>query len=93
MAKSNGTSVTAVAQAVLTDDPDFLREIVARTVQEILETAMTAHRGAGRYERSTGRKGQRNGDKPRTLHTRVGTLTLLAPQDRESTFSTQRFAR
>lgn len=93
MAKSNGTSVNAVAQAALTDDPDFLRAIVERTVQAILETAMTAHLGAERYERSAGRQGQRNGDKPRTLHTRVGTLTLLVPQDRESTFSTQLFAR
>lgn len=93
MVKSNGTGVNAVAQAALTDDPDFLREIVERTLQEILETEMTAHLGAERYERSTGRKGQRNGYKPRTLHTRVGTLTLLVPQDRESTFSTQLFAR
>lgn len=93
MATSNGTSIKAVAQAALTDDPDFLRAIVERTVQEILETEMTAHLGADRYERSAGRKGQRNGYKPRALHTRVGTLTLLVPQDRESTFSTQLFAR
>jgi transposase-like protein len=93
MATSNGTGIKAVAQAALTDDPDFLREIVERTVQAILETEMTAHLGAERYERSAGRKGQRNGYKPRTLHTRVGTLTLLVPQDRESTFSTQLFAR
>jgi putative transposase len=93
MAKGKGTGVNAIAQAALTDDPDFLREIVERTVQAILETEMTAHLGADRYERSAGRKGQRNGYKPRTLHTRVGTLTLLVPQDRESTFSTQLFAR
>jgi putative transposase len=93
MAKGKGTGVNAIAQAALTDDPDFLREIVERTVQAILETEMTAHLGAERYERSTGRKGQRNGYKPRTLRTRVGTLTLLVPQDRESTFSTQLFAR
>lgn len=93
MAKGNGTGMNAVAQAALTDDPDFLREIVERTLQEILETEMTAHLGAERYERSAGRKGQRNGYKPRALHTRVGTLTLLVPQDRESTFSTQLFAR
>lgn len=93
MAKSNGTGSKAVAQAALTDDPDFLREIVERTVQAILETEMTAHLGADRYERTAERKGQRNGYKPRTLHTRVGTLTLLVPQDRESTFSTQLFAR
>jgi putative transposase len=93
MATSNGTGIKAVAQAALTDDPDFLREIVERTVQALLETEMTAHLGADRYERTAGRKGQRNGYKPRTLHTRVGTLTLLVPQDRESTFSTQLFAR
>jgi putative transposase len=93
MARSKGTGVKAVAQATLTDDPDFLREIVERTLQEILETEMTAHLGAGRYERSAGRQGQRNGSRPRTLRTRVGTLTLLVPQDRERTFSTQLFAR
>ncbi len=46
MAKSHGTGVKAVAQAALTDDPDFLRQIVERTLQEILETEMTAHLGA-----------------------------------------------
>ena len=79
MAKGNGTGVKAVAQAALTDDPDFLRQIVERTLQEILEAEMTAHLGAARYERSAGRQGQRNGYKPRTLHTRVGTLTLPVP--------------
>ena len=93
MAKSNGTGVQAVAQAALTDDPDFLREIVERTVQAILETEMTAHLGAERYERSADRRGQRNGYKPRTRHTRVGALTLRVPPDRERTFSTQLFAR
>lgn len=93
MAKRNGTGVKAVAQAALTDDPDFLRALVERTGQEILETEMPAHLGAERYERTERRQGHRNGYKPRTLHTRVGTLTLLVPQDGESTFSTQRFAR
>jgi transposase-like protein len=39
------------------------------------------------------RSGQRNGHKPRTLRTRVGTLDLLVPQDREGTFSTRLFSR
>jgi transposase-like protein len=54
---------------------------------------MTQRIGAAPYERSENRKGHRNGYKPRTLKTRVGTLQLLVPQDRESTFSTQLFAR
>ena len=93
MARSKGPGVKAVAQATLTDDPDFLRESVARTLQAILETEMTAHPGAGRYERSAGRQGQRHGYPPRTLRTRVGTLPRVVPQDRESTFPTQLFAR
>ena len=39
--------------------------------------------GAATYKRSDTRTGQRNGYKPRALRTRVGTLNLLAPQDRE----------
>lgn len=93
MAKHHGTGSQAAAQAALTDDPDFLRAIVERAVQEILEAEMTAHLGAERYERSAERTGQRNGYKPRTLRTRVGTPTVLVPQDRAGTFSTQLFAR
>ena len=54
---------------------------------------MTEHVGAAPYERSEKRTGQRNGYKPRTLRTRVGTLNLLVPQDREGTFSTRLFSR
>jgi putative transposase len=93
MATNNGTGVDAAMQAVLTDDPDFLRDLVTHVVQEILETEMTAHLGAGSYERTESRTGQRNGYKPRQLQTRVGTLTLLVPQDRAGTFATQLFAR
>jgi transposase-like protein len=42
---------------------------------------MTEHIGAAPYERTEDRKGQRNGYKPRTLRTRVGTLKLAVPQD------------
>jgi len=93
MAGHNGTSTDAAVQAVLTDDPDFLRDLVGQIMQEILEAEMTAHLGATPYERTAGRTGQRNGYKPRQLQTRVGTLTLLVPQDRAGTFSTQLFAR
>jgi transposase-like protein len=75
------------------DDPGFLREIVQRAVQQILEAEMTQHLGAAPYERVEGRTGQRNGYKPRALRTRVGTLNLLVPQDRQGTFSTRMFSR
>ncbi len=93
MATDNGTGVDAAMQAVVTDDPDFLRNLVGQIVQEILEAEMTAHLGAELYERTESRTGQRNGYKPRQLQTRVGTLTLMVPQDRAGTFATHLFAR
>jgi putative transposase len=93
MAKDHRRLAEEVAQGILLDNPDFLKEIVERVLQELLEAEMTEHVGAAPYERTTERKGHRNGHKPRTLRTRVGTLNLLVPQDREGTFSTQLFSR
>jgi putative transposase len=93
MAAGNSSERTDLAQALLLDDPAFLRGIVERALQAILEAEMTAHVGAARYERGEGRTGYRNGSRPRTLTTRVGTLELRVPQDRAGTFSTELFAR
>ena len=93
MANSNSNLGDDRLQGALLDDPEFLREIVERVVQEILETEMQDHIGAAPYERNKDRRGQRNGYKPRMLRTRVGTLNLLIPQDREGTFSTSIFTR
>jgi putative transposase len=82
-----------LAQEILLEDPNFLRELVERVLQEMLEAEMTEHIGAAPYERSATRIGHRNGYKPRTLRTRVGTLNLLVPQDREGVFSTRLFSR
>jgi transposase-like protein len=68
-----------MAQAILLDDPAFLREIVERVVQQILGAQKTEHSSAAPYERSATRTGHHNGHKPRTLRTRVGTLNLSVP--------------
>src|SRR5215213_1539269 len=88
MAKDHRRLDAQLVQEVLLDDPSSLREIVERVMQQILEAEMTEHLGAAPYERVEGRTRQRNGYKPRALRTRVGTLNLLVPQDREGTFST-----
>jgi putative transposase len=93
MAYKQRTGMAATTQSILTDDPDFLRLIVERVIQDVLDAEMTAHLHAEPYERSTERRGYRNGYRPRQLNTRVGTLTLQVPQDRDGTFSTQLFAR
>ena len=93
MAKDHRRLDAELAQGVLLDDPGFLRGLVERVVQELLEAEMSEHVGAAPYERTDARTGHRNGHKPRTLRTRVGTLNLLVPQDREGTFSTRLFSR
>ena len=93
MAKNDATTLSADVQEALLDSPDFLREIVGGVLQELLEAEMTEHVGAKPHERTRTRTGHRNGYKPRTITTRVGTLTLLVPQDRDGTFTTKLFAR
>jgi len=93
MTKDHRRVDAGTAQEVLLDDPDFLREIAERVVQQILEAEMTEHIGAAPYERGSSRTAHRNGHKPRALRARVGTLKLLVPQDREGTFSTRLYSR
>jgi putative transposase len=93
MTQDHRRTNTQMAQEVLLDDAGFLKEVLERVLQEVLEAEMTEHVGAAPYERAAERKGHRNGHKRRTLRTRVGTLNLLVPQDREGTFSTRLFSR
>ena len=93
MAQDEDTGRLAAAREALINDADFLRSIVETTVQRLLEYEITEHLQAGPYERTDARKGHRNGYKPRTLKTRVGTIELRVPQDREGTFKTEVFDR
>ena len=72
---------------------DFLRGLVERTVQQVLEAEMTSFLGAETYQRNDQRRGWRNGFKPRTLKTRVGALELMVPKDRDGEFQTELFER
>jgi len=82
-------------QAVKSEEPetDWLRDLVEWLYQEMLEMEFTNHLGAGPYERTADRQGYRNGYRERQLRTRVGTLTLRVPRDREGKFSTRLFER
>jgi putative transposase len=72
---------------------EWLRDLVEWLYQEMLEMEFTEHLGAGRYERTANRQGYRNGYRERQLNTRVGTLTLRVPRDRDGKFSTRLFER
>jgi putative transposase len=62
--------------------PDGPRGVLEFLSQRILEQEAAEHVGAAWHERSEGRRGYRNGHKPRTLHTRVGALEMAVPQVR-----------
>ena len=93
MAQGDATSNSVLLQEALLNDPEFLRRVVQNVLQRLLEAEIAQHLRAEPYERSSERKGYRNGYKPRQLKTRVGTLHLLVPQDREGTFQTELFAK
>ena len=88
----DGTDVLAVWQEVA-EDEDRLRSLVQHMLQRVLEEELTAFLGAEVYERTAERRGYRNGFKPRTLKTRVGTMELLVPKDRAGLFQPSLFER
>jgi transposase-like protein len=77
----------------LVNDQDFLKNHLQEFLQEFLETEITEFLGAAPYQRVEDRRGHRNGYKPRMLKTRVGTLNLFVPKDRDGRFQTCLFER
>lgn len=75
--------VTEWMQAVLSSDRDLLAEILRSGLQALMEAERDVYVGAAPFERTGERAAQRNGYKPRTQTTRVGTLKLRVPQTRD----------
>jgi len=62
-------------------------------LNQILQAEMTEHLRAEPGEETDDRRGYRNGTYERKLTTRVGTIELEVPRDREGTFQTALFQR
>ena len=67
--------------------------LLEKVMNEVLQAEMTEHLGAEPGERTDGRRGYRNGSYERKLTTRIGSLKLEVPRDREGTFQTKLFER
>lgn len=94
MPEAKGTLLEHLLQVMEEEEvEDFLKEMVRTVCQELLELEMAEFLRAQPYERTDERKGYRNGHKLRKFHTRVGTLQLRIPQDREGRFSPRLFER
>lgn len=65
---------------------DVLSTVVQDALQELIEAELTARLGAGRWERSEGRSGTRNGSRPKTVSTPAGDVEVKIPKLRKGSF-------
>ena len=93
MTRKNDKQSVPDLKALMVQNSDFMQPLMQWLLQEVLETEMTDALGAAKGERTEGRHGYRSGYYPRRLVTRVGTMELRVPQDRQGRFSTQLFER
>jgi len=82
MAHKQNDKILELAQEVF-ESRDGLKEFLEILLAQVMDAEVTAHVGALPHERKvSGRRGYRNGTKPRSLKTRVGELNLSVPQTR-----------
>ncbi len=93
MTKKAIKTKTPGIKALIKEDEELLRSLMKSALQEVLEAEMSEALGAGKGERSAQRLGYRSGYYARKLVTRVGSLELRVPQDRQGRFSTEVFER
>jgi transposase-like protein len=78
----------------LSDNKDAgVAALLEFVLNQILQAQATEQLEPEPYERTSERKGYRNGTYPHQLTTRVGTLTLRVPRFCNGQFSTEIFAR
>ena len=89
------SKTTNLSNVIQIDDDriqDHLGRVVRSTVEETLNALLDAEAdalaGAGRYERSEGRRDYRAGHRERKLHTKAGEVTLKVPKLRKQAFET-----
>ena len=93
MATAKHTTRTQSLSALVKEDEDLMKMLVKETVQAFLEAEMDSCIGAGPSERTDARRGYRAGYYTRSLTTRLGTIELHVPRDRDGLFSTELFER
>jgi transposase-like protein len=81
MTEKNDEGLGAMLQEVFRE-PDGARKVLEHLLKVGMAEEVQTHLAAAPHERATGRRGHRNGYKPRTLNTRVGALQFEVPQVR-----------
>lgn len=75
-----------VLEAVVSAGLDALPELIRVILNAAMKAERQAYLGAAAYERTEERRGYANGYKPKTVTTRVGSVTFDVPQTRDSGF-------
>lgn len=89
--KTDDRQVMAAWQEAMENGEDAMKALLQFLLQRLMEEERDAFLGADHFERTSVRKGYRNGYKPRRLLTRVGRMDLMVPKDREGRFHTSIF--
>lgn len=76
-------NLTDLQQLFAISDENFLREMLTKVLNLMMELEVSAKNQANKYERTSERKSYRNGHRERTLSTGVGELTLQVPKLRK----------
>jgi transposase-like protein len=76
------TALDQITELLADHGFDGLAQAVTLLLNEVMKIERVAALGAGPYQRTDDRKGHANGYKPRTIHTRIGPLTVDVPQAR-----------
>jgi putative transposase len=78
----DSTVVEAVVQLLCENGLESMAEAVRILLNEAMKAERSHALGAGAYERSDKRRGYANGFKPKTINTRLGSMTVQIPQVR-----------
>jgi len=81
MANVDGDVLGQLLQEVFAD-PNGAKRLMEYLLNQAMQVEVATHISAEPHQRTEGRRGHRNGFKPRTLKTRVGQLELEVPQVR-----------
>lgn len=76
------TALDEIGQLLADQGFDGLADALRVLLNEVMKIERAAVLGAAPYQRTEGRTGHANGYKPKTVQTRVGSLTLAVPQTR-----------
>jgi transposase-like protein len=81
MAKDDDDVLGRLLQEVF-GQPDGAKRLLEHLLNQAMQAEVSQHVGAEPHQRHVARRGYRNGQKPRTVKTRVGELLLSVPQVR-----------